>query len=280
MTAARLAATTGPLVEIHGQNDQQRLLDERWQRDLLDAFGADAARPDRRPPRRLGAGAANRDALAELELDPRELTRRLELLEHETAEIAGCTPAPGRIGRDPGAGWRPHSMARRSPAAAAELRTALAGEPSGARETLAGAGAAARSLARLDPRWEPVAERLSGLEAEVGDLADGVRDLTETVDHDPAELARLEERLSLIFGLFRRYGDDEQAVLDHAARAAGELERLHGLDLERSRRAVEDVDLLETVAEAAAALSARRHSAAIELAQAVSPRPQPTWLPR
>ena len=39
VTAGRLAATVGPLVEIHGQHEQARLLDERWQRDLLDAFG-------------------------------------------------------------------------------------------------------------------------------------------------------------------------------------------------------------------------------------------------
>ncbi len=37
VTAARIAEVAGPLVEIHGQHDQQRLLDERWQRDLLDA---------------------------------------------------------------------------------------------------------------------------------------------------------------------------------------------------------------------------------------------------
>lgn len=30
VTAGRLAAATGPLVEIHGQHDQQRLLDEDW----------------------------------------------------------------------------------------------------------------------------------------------------------------------------------------------------------------------------------------------------------
>ena len=38
-TAARLADVAGRRVEIHGQHDQQRLLDERWQRELLDAFG-------------------------------------------------------------------------------------------------------------------------------------------------------------------------------------------------------------------------------------------------
>ena len=42
VTAARLADEVGPLVEIHGQHDQQHLLDERWQRDLLDGFGGHA----------------------------------------------------------------------------------------------------------------------------------------------------------------------------------------------------------------------------------------------
>ncbi|HET7029534.1 MAG TPA: AAA family ATPase, partial [Candidatus Limnocylindrales bacterium] len=82
VTAARLGEVAGGLVEIHGQHDQQRLLEERWQRDLLDAFGGHA-------DARAAMAAAverwreNRALLASLELDPRELTRRLELAEHE-----------------------------------------------------------------------------------------------------------------------------------------------------------------------------------------------------
>jgi len=83
-TASRLADEVGPLVEIHGQHDQQRLLDERWQRDLLDAYGGHAA------ARAATADVverwrANRAALAELSIDPRELARRVDLLEHEAA---------------------------------------------------------------------------------------------------------------------------------------------------------------------------------------------------
>ena len=113
-TAARLADEVGPLVEIHGQHDQQRLLDERWQRDLLDAFGGHG-------PARVAMAdvverwRANRSALAELAIDPRELARRVDLLEHEVAEIAGRPAAPRRGGRDPCAPRRLPSMARRSP---------------------------------------------------------------------------------------------------------------------------------------------------------------------
>src|SRR6476659_5901665 len=78
VTATRLADVAGALVEVHGQHEQHRLLDERLQRDLLDAFGGHYEL------RAAMAGAVdrwreNRAALVSLELDPRELARRLEL---------------------------------------------------------------------------------------------------------------------------------------------------------------------------------------------------------
>jgi DNA repair protein RecN (Recombination protein N) len=81
VTAARLAGVAGRLVEIHGQHDQQRLLDERWQRELLDAFGGLEAEREATSAA-VDAWRANQAALAELTLDPRELARRLELQEH------------------------------------------------------------------------------------------------------------------------------------------------------------------------------------------------------
>jgi DNA repair protein RecN (Recombination protein N) len=89
------------------------------------------------------------------------------------------------------------------------------------------------------------------------------------VDHDPAALAALEERLGLIYGLERRYGEDEAAVIAHGERAAAEAERLAGLEGERARRDAEDAALLSVVAAAAARLSSARAAAAADLAAAV-----------
>src|SRR5829696_8260133 len=150
-TAARLAETTGPLVEIHGQHDQQRLLDDRWQRDLLDAYGG-------HEDARAGVGDAvqrwrsNRAALAELAIEPRELARRLELLEHEAAEIAAARLRPGEadeIRARLAAAQHGEAIAR----GATTLIDALGGESGGARDVAAVAAREARALARLDPRW-------------------------------------------------------------------------------------------------------------------------------
>jgi len=260
VTASRLADEVGPLVEIHGQHDQQRLLDERWQRDLLDAFGGHA------DARATMADAverwrANRASLAELAIEPRDLARRVDLLDHEAAEIAAARLRPGEA----------HEIRTRLTAAqhgetiargAATVHEALTADDAGAREATAMAVREARALARLDPRFAPLAERLAGLEAELTDVAAEIRGLADAVDHDPVALATLEERLGTIYGLERRYGEDEEAVIAHGERAMAELERLRGLDGERARRQREDAALLTEVAREASALSASRRMAA------------------
>jgi DNA repair protein RecN (Recombination protein N) len=267
VTAGRLAESVGDLVEIHGQHEQQRLLDERWQRDLLDAFGghteARMAVADA-----VARWRSNRSALAELAIDPRELVRRLELLEHEAAEIAAAHLQPGEaieIKTRLAAAQHGEGIARGS----TSLTDALTGEGRGARDAVATALSEARGLTRLDERFGALADRLDGLEAELADVASEARRLADSIDHDPAEILRLEERLSIIFGLERRYGDDEEAVIAHGQRALLEVERLRGLEGERARREAEEVVLLRKIAQAALELSLLRTETALELGHEV-----------
>jgi DNA repair protein RecN (Recombination protein N) len=267
VTAARLADEVGPLVEIHGQHDQGRLLDERWQRDLLDGFGGHDVL------RAAMAGAVerwreNRAALDQAALDPRDVARRIDLLEHEAGEIGRAKLRPGEadeIRARMTAAQHGEAIAR----GAAALREALTRDGTGARDATAVALREALGIARLDPRFEPLADRLAGLEAELADVADEARRLAEDIDHDPAAVAELDARLGLIHGLLRRYGDDEATVIEHGDHAAAEVERLRGLDEERGRRQREDARLLAEVATAAEALSTARRGAAIALTTTV-----------
>ena len=267
VTAARLADEVGPFVEVHGQHDQQRLLDGRWQRDLLDSFGGHGAARAAMAAA-VDAWRANRAALDELVADPRELARRLEVLEYEAAEIAGARLRPGEVDElraRLAAAQHGEAIAR----GAAAVHEALLGEGRGARESTAVALREARGVARVDPRYEALADRLAGLEAELADVAMESRALAESIDHDPTAVTAMEERLGVIYALERRYGDDEAAVVAHGERAAGEAERLHHIDDERAVREADDARLLERVALAAAALSEARASAATILARDV-----------
>ncbi|HLX35326.1 MAG TPA: DNA repair protein RecN [Candidatus Limnocylindrales bacterium] len=267
VTSGRLAETVGPLVEVHGQHEQSRLLDEGHQLELLDAFGGHGELR-REVLSAVSAWRENRSALAELSIDPREAERRTELLRHEVEEISAARIRVGEI-----ADLRARLDASRHGEAIARgaevIRAALDAERTGAHDVLATAVQEARGLARTDPRFEAVATRLAGLDAELEDVARDVRRLADAIDHDAGSILEIEERLSVLYGLLRRYGDDEGAVLVHGERAAAELDRLTGIDAERARRTAEDARLLEAVASLAERLSADRRDAADRLAAAV-----------
>ena len=268
VTAGRLAATVGPLVEIHGQHEQARLLDERWQRDLLDAFGGHAAE------RAVVAAAVaawreNEAARAALAVEPRELERRIALVEHEAAEIAAAWIRPGEVAelRARLAASRHGEAIARGAGAIMALLAGDEGEATapGAREQAARAATEAAALGRLDARYEPLAGRLVGLAAELEDAAFETRAIADGVEHDAAALAAMEERLSFLYTLERRYGTDAEGLLERAEQAADEVERLRGLDAERVRRAGDAARLLEAVAGVASILSSRRRTAAADL---------------
>jgi DNA repair protein RecN (Recombination protein N) len=272
--AARLAEVAGPLVEIHGQHDQQKLLDERHQRDLLDAYGGlEALRLAVRAA--VEAWRANEAALGELALEPRELVRRLELAEHEADEIDAAQLRAGEAAEIKGrlgAAQHGEAIAR----AGAAIREALTGQGQGrgegtsasVRDGLAGARRAAAEAARFDGRFDGLARRIDGLDAEAEDIAAEARNLAEQLEHDPAVSLELEERLSLIFALERRYGDDEASVIEHGRRMEEEAHRLRDLEGERDRRLAEAAGLLAAVGEASARLSGARSAAAAALAGA------------
>jgi DNA repair protein RecN (Recombination protein N) len=267
VTAGRLAETIGPLVEIHGQHDQSRLLDERWQREMLDAFGGHAELRTAMAAA-VGRWRENRSALDELAIDPREVARRLELLEHEVDEIGAARLVVGELDElraRLAAARNGETIAR----GAESIKSALDADGTGGRDAVGRALGEARSLGRVDARFEGIAARLAGLDAELEDVAAEVRRLADAIDHDAAAVVTIEERVSTIYSLQRRYGDDEAAVLAHGERAAAEAERLRGIEAERAARQADDARLLEAVASVAAELSKRRAVAAVAFGAAV-----------
>jgi len=267
VTAGRLAAEVTPLVEIHGQHEQQRLLSAAWQRDVLDEFGSHGELRGEvaAAVRRWGENEA---ALRELALAPAELERRIELAEHAANEIEAADPQPGEVDRLRGR-LATLASAERIKALLAEAGDLLAGD-GGVREQAALAARAAAELARLDPAQAELAERLAGLAADADDLALEVRRRDERHAEEGGDTATIEARLGVLYELLRKYGADEDAVRAHGEEARAEVDRLRGLDAERARRQAE-AELLETAArELAAGLTNARRQAAERLSAAVT----------
>ena len=269
VTASRLAAVVGPLIEIHGQHDQQRLLQAAWQRDVLDAFGGHGELRQRVADL-VAALRSNEAALRELVIDPAELERRLELAEHAANEIEAAAPRQGevtelrqRLGLA--------GNAQRIAALLAETHALLAGEGA-ARDSVARASRAATELARLDPTSTAIAERLAGLDSEIEDLATDVARRQDQVGEVATDSEAIDARLGVLYGLMRKYGETESAVVEYGEQARAEVIRLRDTGHERERRQVESGRLQTAALAAAADLHVARERTAATLSALVTER--------
>jgi len=270
VTAARLAAVVGPLIEIHGQHEQQRLLQGAWQRDVLDAFGGHVELRSR-VAEQVEALRSNEAALRELVVDPGELERRLELAEHAADEIEAAAPREGEA-QELKDRLTVAGNAQRIAALLAEAHELLAGESRGARDGLARASRSVTELARLDPSAAGLAERMAGLEAELDEAALDVRRRQDAMTEAVGDSEAIEERLGLLYGLMRKYGETEAELIEYGDRARAEAERLRDTDKERARRQAESERLAESARAAAAELHEARARTAATLGMEVTER--------
>ncbi len=276
VTVGSLAALGARLGEIHGQHDQQRLLEPARQLALLDGYGGHAERVSAvADAHRVWRATVAR--AAELVTDAHELARRVELLRHQVDEITTADPRPGEdveLEAQLRAAEHAESIARAAAEAVAALR-----DDGGATDALAVVERGLIGAAQHDEHFAPLADRAASLAAEAGELARDVAAAAEQVELDPASRAAAEERLGLLYDLRRKYGDTIDAVVAFGADAAGELDRLEHHAGERERLRAEELERRTALDVAAAALSDVRREAAGRLAAVVNAELPPLGLP-
>ena len=276
VTVGGLASLGARLGEIHGQHDQQRLLEPARQLALLDGFGGhEALLTEAEAAHR--AWRATVAAGTELLADAHELARRVELLRHQVDEIAAAAPRAGEdveLETQLRAAAHAETIARSAVAAVGALR-----DDGGAAETLAIAERGLITAAEHDERFVALADRAAGLAAEAAELARDASAAAESVDLDEASRAAAEERLALLYDLRRKYGDALEAVIEFGVAAAEELERLENAEGERERLRAEEEERRAALDRACAMLGAARLAAADRLTTAVNEELPPLGLP-
>jgi DNA repair protein RecN (Recombination protein N) len=267
VTVGGLATLGARLAEIHGQHEQQRLFDPARQLALLDrAGGLDELRGEAAERYRVWRAVVA--ASAELLTDEQELARRVELLRHQVDEIASAQLQPDEDATLEAA-VRAAQHAEEIARAAAEAVRALR-DDGGALEALHGAAASLQAAAQHDEQFSPLLERALGAVAEAEELARDAAALGERVDLDPGSREAMEERLTLVYDLKRKYGpslDDVTAFADSAARDLAALENQEG---ERERLRADEQRARAALETAAQGLSTARIAAAQRLAAGVN----------
>jgi DNA repair protein RecN (Recombination protein N) len=216
---------------------------------------------------RQGASAARVEALFERDPEPLICVREVAAGGRTVARIDDETVTVARLAAVVAPLVEVHGQHDQQRLLSAER---LDGEGAGARDMLVSAARDVTELARLDPRLEATSERLNGLAVEVEDVTADLLRATDASETDRPALAAIEERLSLLYGLLRKYGDSEAIVLEHRDAARSEVDRLRSLGTERAQRETEAKRLQAMAAVAAEALSASRRSTAARLGPLVT----------
>jgi DNA repair protein RecN (Recombination protein N) len=269
-TVAAVADVVRPLVEVHGQHEFQDLLRPGVQRDLLDRYAGEAVLG----PRAAFAAGWRRLRAVTRELDElvaraREREREIDLLRHQLEEIEA---AQVRVGEEAELAAEAERLAN---AEALQQSAALAhqlledDEDAGAATALGAAARAVHGPGAHDRALGELAERAQSLAAEVGDLASSLRAYAEGVLVDPGRLEEVNVRMALLRDLERKYGDDEEAVLAFAGKAAARLAELEGGTLRSEALEGEAAELRSDLAGTGAALTAARQQAADRLGEAL-----------
>jgi DNA repair protein RecN (Recombination protein N) len=266
---SRLADVAEPLVAVHGQSDQHRLLLPRAQREALDAFGGADVETLLRAYRELYTELrATEDELADVVDSARERAREADLLRFGLQEIEAVSP---RAGEDEALAEEEqrlgHADALRT--AAGSAREALSSDE-GDPDALAAVSAARTLLEGVrdhDPAAGELADRIAEITYLLSDVAADVASYADGLEADPARLATVSERRAALIALTRKYGDSAAEVLAWAEASAARLAEIDDTDDRITRLGERRDDLRARLGPAAAALSAARRRAASRLSE-------------
>ncbi|MEV0587669.1 DNA repair protein RecN [Nonomuraea sp. NPDC050310] len=265
------------LVAVHGQMDQQRLLQAARQRAALDRYaGEDLVKPLRAYTQAYKRHKQVAAQLDELTTRARERAQEADLLRFSLDEIEKAAPRPGEdVELREEEERLSHADTLRS--AATTAHSALLGDPmdpSGGTHDVSAllgqARAAIEAVRDYDPSLAGVAERLAEAGYLISDVATDLAAYSESIEADPVRLAVVQERRALLTGLIRKYGDSAEGVLAWSEQAAQRLAELEGDDTRIEELAREHADLLAKLGELAAELTRIRTSAAERFGAAVT----------
>ncbi len=266
-SASVLKEIGGMLINIHGQHDNQILLDSEKHLEILDNFGGDdtlltryreSFRQLQQTARRLGElkhqeqSRVERsrylreviDDIGELDLEENEddiLEKEYEAAKNSEKTIIAVKNAAAAISGDE---------------AAAELVSSAEREISGFTE--------------ISPKLNELYERMTAAEIELADIASELDDFADKVELDSQRIEYLGTRLGTINKLKRKYALDCEGLIKLYNDSCDEISRLESSRDEITALSEKREQLLHTVTERAKELFAYREKTAVRFAECVS----------
>ncbi len=225
-TVSMLKALGVQLVNIHGQLDNQSLLSPETHCSFIDKL-AGSGRVLNEFKELYSLYIKKENELKSLNTDVNEKNRRLDILNYQIEEIQKADIRPGEKDEL----TEKLGFLRNAEKVLDLLHTAYAAlngddEMPGAADVAADAASKLLSAADYSSDFTETANGVNDAAMNLSAYTEELRDKIYSLDYDPNETERAEERLDVIYRLSQKYGDSEEDILAYLENAEKERDAL------------------------------------------------------
>ena len=215
-------------IEIHGQNDNQNLLDSKLHLKYLDGFiGTEILGKDKEKYRALyNRYLEIKEELKQNYGDDKERQRKLDLLKYQTEEIE---QAKLKESEEEGLEEK-RNLFLNSEKIVENLTEADSLLSENTIDSLSMAIRALEKIEGIDKKYEKASNSLKSSYYELQELARDISGYKEDIYFDGEERNNIEERLDIIYSLKRKYGNSIQEILEYNKQIQEEIEHIENLE--------------------------------------------------
>jgi DNA repair protein RecN (Recombination protein N) len=269
VTVAQLRELGGLLIDIHGQNDGRKLLDEGAHRAYLDSFGG------LKETYAIYAAAykalhGKQAEIEQLTMDESEKERKLDSLRFQLGELDKANIQPGEITEKTARRDLLKNASKVTDALDSALAALYGGDDAeGAAALIKEAESQTVNAARYVESLNSTSDKLKDLLYAAQDITEELRDVRSSLDFSPNELDALEARLDTLRRLMRKYGGSEDELLAFREKCREELDEIE-FSSERLAKLEKELENLKNDAVIKARqLSEKRQIAAVSLEERI-----------
>ena len=269
-TITALAKIGEYLVDIHGQNDQQMLMDQSRQIDLVDEYAGKDFKP------LLGKYQAEyqtwqslNQRLEHLRRDSRELAQRQDILQFQVEELTQADLTDEQEDQNLEDEFNKLNNYQKIAEFANFMIQLFDDDEHGLTSLLGDAQGTAEDLADLDKDFKNVAQSITDGVYSLSDARSELGDIMDSLEFDEERYQYVQNRLDLLNNLKKKYGPSLADVFDFYAKVSKELSQFEtgGLDEEELVKQIAAVE--EKMSVMAADLHQARESTALKLEEAI-----------
>ena len=227
VTVNELKNFMSKFIEIHGQNDNQSLLDNRFHLKYLDGFiGKKILEIKQEYKVKYQKYLEVKQELKNNYGDDKERERKLDLLRYQANEIQEANLKAGEEEKLE----EKRKLIINSEKISTNLQEADISIGENSIDNLNVAIRALEKIENIDEKYGKITSNLKNIYYELQEISRDISDYKEDVYFDENERNEIEERLDSIYSLKRKYGNNIQEILNYKNEIQDEISHIENLD--------------------------------------------------